>query len=289
MNKMSMSTPSSRSPIASSPITVIKPGKGWVPLHLRDLWNYRELLYFLVWRDIKVLYKQTVIGAFWAILQPFLTMIVFTIFFGKIAKIPSEGIPYPVFSYSGLLLWTYFSSAVSSSGNSLVGSSNLITRVYFPRLIIPLSSALSGIVNYSIALVILIFMMFYYGFFPDFSIILLPLIVFLAFISATGLGLWLSALNVKYRDVRYAMPFFIQLLLFATPVIYPVTIIPERFRWLLSLNPISGVIDAHRACILGYKSIDWFSLGISTTVALLIFISGLYFFRRTERFFADVV
>jgi len=273
----------------STPITIIKPSKGWSALNLRDLWNYRELLYFLIWRDIKVLYKQTVIGAAWAILQPLLTMVVFTIFFGKIAKIPSEGIPYPIFSYSGLLIWTYFSSGVSNSGNSLIGSANLITKVYFPRLIIPLSSSLSGVVNYSIAFLILIFMMLYYGFLPNYSIILLPLIVFLAFISATGLGLWLSALNVKYRDVRYVIPFFIQLLLFTTPVIYPVTILPERFRWILSLNPIFGIIDAHRACILGYKPIDWFSFNISTAMTLFIFITGLYFFRRTERFFADVI
>jgi lipopolysaccharide transport system permease protein len=273
----------------SEHILIIKPSKGWAALNLRDLWHYRELLYFLTWRDIKVRYKQTLIGAAWAILQPFLTMIVFTVFFGKIAKLPSEGIPYPIFSYSGLLLWTYFSSAVSNSGNSLVGSSNLIAKVYFPRLIIPLSSALAGIIDYFIALCILVLMMFFYGFFPNSSIVLLPLIILLAFISATGLGLWLSALNVKYRDVHYAIPFFIQLLLFATPVIYPATVLPERFRWLLSLNPISGIIDAHRACILGYKPVDWLSLSISTAMAFLIFITGLFYFRRTERFFADVI
>mgnify|MGYP001773041564 CR=1 FL=1 len=273
----------------SEHILVIKPTKGWAALNLRDLWHYRELLYFLTWRDIKVRYKQTVIGVGWAILQPLLTMVVFTIFFGKIANIPSEGIPYPIFSYSGLLLWTYFSSSVSNSGNSLVGSSNLITKVYFPRLIIPLSSTLAGIVDYFIALCILVLMMLFYGIFPNPSIILLPIVILLASISATGFGLWLSALNVKYRDVRYAIPFFIQLLLFVTPVIYPVTALPERFRWLLALNPISGVIDAHRACILGYKSVDWPALGISTVVGLVIFITGLFYFRRTERFFADVI
>jgi homopolymeric O-antigen transport system permease protein len=273
----------------SEHILIIKPSKGWAALNLRDLWHYRELLYFLTWRDIKVRYKQTLIGAAWAILQPFLTMIVFTVFFGKIAKLPSEGIPYPIFSYSGLLLWIYFSSAVSNSGNSLVGSSNLITKVYFPRLIIPLSSALAAIIDYFIALCILVLMMFFYGLFPNSLIVLLPFILLLAFISATGLGLWLSALNVKYRDVRYAIPFFIQLLLFATPVIYPATVLPEKFRWLLALNPISGIIDAHRACILGYKPVDWSSLGISTAVGLFIFITGLFYFRRTERFFADII
>jgi lipopolysaccharide transport system permease protein len=273
----------------SEHVLIIKPSKGWTALDLRDLWNYRELLYFLTWRDIKVRYKQTLIGAAWAILQPLLTMVVFTLFFGKIAKIPSEGIPYTIFSYSGLLLWTYFSSAVSNSGNSLVGNTNLITKVYFPRLIIPLSSTLGGIVDYFIALCILVIMMFFYGLFPNSSIVLLPIIILLASISATGLGLWFSALNVKYRDVRYAIPFFIQLLLFATPVIYPTAVLPERFRWLLALNPISGVIDAHRACILGYKPVDWYSLVISTTVGLFIFITGIFYFRRTERFFADVI
>lgn len=273
---------------AESSVT-IKPSKGWDIHTFKDLWNYRELLYFLIWRDIKVRYKQTLIGAAWAILQPVLTMIIFSIFFGKMAKIPSEGIPYPIFCFSGLLLWIYFSNAVSNSGNSLIGSANLITKVYFPRLIIPLSSALAGMVDYFIAFFILIFAAFLYGFFPNFSFILLPLTIFLGFISATGLGLWLSALNVKYRDVRYAIPFFIQLLLFATPVIYPATMIPEKFRWLLALNPISGIIDAHRACILGYKPVDWLSFGISTAVTLLIFISGFVFFRQTERFFADVI
>lgn len=268
---------------------IIKPTKGWASLNLKDLWRYRELLYFLTWRDIKVRYKQTAIGAGWAILQPFLTMIVFTIFFGKVAKIPSEGIPYPIFSYSGLLLWTYFSSSVSNSGNSLVSNTNLITKVYFPRTVIPLSSSLAGMVDYFIAATILILMMFFYGFIPKLSILLLPFLLLLAFISATGFGLWLSALNVKYRDVRYVIPFFIQLLLFTTPVIYPISIIPEKFRWLLFLNPISGIIDAHRVFILGHKPLDLISLGISMTVGLLIFISGIFFFRRTERFFADVI
>lgn len=273
----------------SEHVIEIKPSKGWVFIDLKELWQYHELLYFLTWRDVKVRYKQTAIGAGWAVLQPFMTMIVFTIFFGKMAKIPSEGIPYPLFSYSGLLLWTYFSSSVSNSGNSLVGSANLITKVYFPRLIIPLSSALAGIVDYSIALCILVLMMFFYGFYPNSSIVFLPLTLILAFISATGLGLWFSALNVKYRDIRYVIPFFIQLMLFATPVIYPTAIVPERFRWLLSLNPISGVIDAHRACILGYKPIDWTLLCVSAAMGLLILVSGLIFFRRSERFFADII
>jgi lipopolysaccharide transport system permease protein len=260
-----------------------------VSLNLKDLWHYRELLYFLTWRDIKVRYKQTVIGGAWAVLQPFLTMIVFTIFFGKVAKISSEGVPYPIFSYSGLLLWTYFSSSVSNSGTSVLSSTNLITKVYFPRTVIPLSSSLAGMLDYFIAATILLLMMLYFGFVPNLTILLLPFLLILAFISATGFGLWLSAFSVKYRDVRYVIPFFVQLLLFTTPVIYPVSIIPEKFRWLLFLNPISGIIDAHRVLVLGHKSIDWFSLGVSATVGLLLFISGLFYFRRTERFFADII
>jgi lipopolysaccharide transport system permease protein len=273
----------------SDQILIIKPGRGWGGLNLGDIWRYRELLYFLTWRDIKVRYKQTTIGVGWAILQPLLTMVVFTVFFGKMAQIPSEGIPYPVFSYSGLLLWTYFSSSVSNSGNSLVNNTNLITKVYFPRTVIPLSSSLTGIVDYVIAMSILVVMMFLYGFFPKPRLLLLPLVFFLAFISATGFGLWLSALNVKYRDVRYVIPFFIQLLLFATPVIYPATILPERSRWLLFLNPISGIIDAHRALTLGHRPIDWCALFVSSTIGFLVFITGIFYFRRTERFFADVI
>lgn len=274
---------------SSEHIIEIRPSKGWVFVDIKELWRYHELLYFLTWRDIKVRYKQTAIGAGWAVLQPFMTMIVFTIFFGRMAQMPSEGIPYPLFSYSGLLLWTYFSSSVTRSGNSLVGSAHLITKVYFPRLIIPLSSALAGILDYLIALCILVLMMFYYGFFPNSSLILLPVTVLLAFMSATGFGLWLSALNVKYRDIGYVIPFFIQLMLFATPVIYPTAIVPERFRWLLALNPISGIIEAHRACILGYKPVNWHFLALSSGIAVLIFITGLFYFRRVEKTFADVI
>jgi len=268
---------------------IIKPRNKWISIDFNELWKYRELLYFLVWRDVKVRYKQTVIGAGWAIIQPFVTMIIFTIFFGNIAKIPSDGVPYPIFSYSGLLLWIYFSTSVSSSSNSVVGSSNLITKVYFPRLIIPLTSSLAGMVDYCIAFIILVLMMIYYGITPGFSIIFLPIVLFLTFITATGFGLWFSSLNVKYRDVRHALPFFIQLLLFATPVIYPLTFVPEKYRWLLSLNPMSGIIEVHRACILGNKSIDLNTLSISVSISLLIFISGLFYFRRTERFFADII
>jgi lipopolysaccharide transport system permease protein len=270
-------------------ITIIKPTSGWSLIRVKELWGYRELLYFLTWRDIKVRYKQTLIGVSWVILQPFLTMVVFTVFFNKIAKVPSEGIPYPIFSYSGLLLWTYFSASLSNAGNSLINNTNLINKVYFPRLIIPLYSTVSGLVDYFVALSILIIMMFYYRVLPNFSVVFLPLIVLLCFLFVTGLGLWLCALNVKYRDVRYVIPFLIQLLLFATPVIYPITIFPEKLRWILALNPLYGIIDAHRACILGFKQIDWVLLSVSTIITLLIFVSGMFYFRKTERFFADII
>ena len=271
---------------------VIKPQKGLWNLDLRELWIFRELLFFFVWRDIKVRYKQTLIGASWAIIQPFLTMIVFTIFFGRIAGIEeatlSDGIPYPIFSYSGLLLWIYFSTAVTNSGNSLVGNYHIITKIYFPRIYIPLTSGLAGIVDYLIAFVLLILMMIYYGLFPNWNILLLPVVVFFAFISALGFGLWLSALNVRYRDVRYVIPFFIQLMMFASPVIYPPEIFPS-LKWLLDLNPMSGIIQAHRSCLLGVEPINWISLSISVTVAMLIFISGIVYFEKTERFFADII
>ena len=269
------------------PVTVIKSSKGWVSLNLKAIWEFRELLYFLTWRDIKVRYKQTLIGAGWAILKPLLTMIVFTIFFGKMAKIPSEGIPYPIFSYSGLLLWTYFSTSVTMSSNSLVGSRNLITKIYFPRLFMPLAPTLAGLLDYAIAMSILILMMLFYHITPGPSLLLLPFLLLCGFLSATGVGMWLSAINVKYRDVRYAVPFLVQIWLFATPVIYPTSMLPEKFRWILSLNPMAGIIEAHRACILNHQSINWNSLVISLAMTLLIFITGVFYFRRMERTFAD--
>lgn len=273
----------------SAPVITIKPSRGWASLDLKALWEYRELLYFLTWRDIKVRYKQTLIGAGWAILRPFLSMVVFTLFFGKLAKVPSEGVPYPIFSYSGLLLWTYFSGAVSGSSNSLVGGASLITKVYFPRLLMPIASTLAGLLDYLIAMSILILMMIWYHITPSASIFFLPFLMLCAFLAATGVGVWLSAINVKYRDVRYAVPFLIQIWLFATPVIYPASMLPERFRWLLSLNPMGGVIEAHRACILGHQPTNWTNLTISIAMILLILVSGAFYFRRMERSFADVI
>ena len=275
--------------VESNNVLIIKPSKGWKLIDFKELYRYRELLYFLTWRDIKVRYKQTLLGATWAILQPFFMMIVFTLFFGKMAKIPSDGVPYPIFSYSGLLLWTYFSGAVTASSNSLVGGANLVTKIYFPRLIMPTASALAGLLDYIIATSILFLMMFWYHFTPSPAMFLLPFLMFCAFMTATGVGMWLSALNVKYRDIRYVIPFLIQLWLFATPVIYPASMLPKKYQWLLSLNPMGGVIEAHRACILGNKAIDWVSLGISVSITILIFVTGILYFKRMEKSFADVI
>ena len=269
-------------------VLVIEHRRGWRVIDLKELWRYRELLYFLTWRDIKVRYKQTLLGAAWAILQPFLTMVVFTLFFGRLAKVPSEGVPYPIFSYSGLLLWTYFAGAVSMSGNSLIGSAGLVTKVYFPRLLVPMGATLAGLVDYVIALSILIIMMLWYHITPGVSILLLPIFIIWAFLAATGVGMWLSAMNVKYRDIRYAIPFVIQLWLFASPVIYPTSMFPERFRWILALNPMGGLLEAHRAVILGHP-IAWTSLSLSCIMILVIFFTGVLYFKRMERSFADII
>jgi lipopolysaccharide transport system permease protein len=270
-------------------LTIIEPRKGWVPVDLKEIWNYRELLYFLTKRDIKVRYKQTVLGGLWAIIQPAFTMIVFTFFFGRLAKVPSDGLPYPIFFYAGLLPWTYFANAVSASGNSLVGSANLITKVYFPRSIVPASSALAGLLDFFIALFILGGLMIYYGFTPGAGIVLFPFLVALTFVCAVGVGLWLSALNVQYRDIRYAIPFLIQIWMFLSPVIYPVSLVKGEYQWLLALNPMGGVIHAYRASLLGHQPVDWPLLGLSAVIVVALFLGGLYYFRRMEKVFADVV
>jgi lipopolysaccharide transport system permease protein len=270
-------------------ITVIEPKTGWVPVDFREIWNYRELLYFLTKRDIKVRYKQTVLGGLWAVIQPAFTMLVFTLFFGRLAKMPSDGLPYPIFVYAGLLPWTYFANAVSASGNSLVGSSNLITKVYFPRIVVPASAALAGLLDFFIALFVLAALMIYYQFLPGPAILLFPFLVALTFLCAVGVGLWLSALNVQYRDIRYAIPFLIQVWMFVSPVIYPVSLVHGKYQWLLALNPMGGVIHAYRACSLGHQPIDWGLLGLSTLIILALFLGGLYYFRRMEKVFADVV
>jgi len=256
---------------------------------VKELWNYRELFYFFVWRDIKVRYKQTVLGASWAIIQPFFTMVVFTLLFGRLAKMPSEGIPYPVFSYSALVPWTYFATSLSLTGNSLVANANLITKVYFPRLTLPASAAFSGLVDYGIASLVLFGMMAYYGIQPSLELILWPILIIPLVFLSLGVGMVLAALNVKYRDIKYTIPFLIQLWLFLSPIIYPTSIIPERFRFLSSINPVSGIIEAFRASLIPTKQIDWALLSTSMILSLLILVLGWFFFTRTERNFADII
>jgi len=268
---------------------VIRPKYGLFDINWRELKEYHELLYFLALREIKIRYKQTVMGASWAVLQPLFTMVVFTLIFGGLAQMPSEGIPYALFSYSGLLLWTYFQNALTLSGNSLVGNAQLLSKVYIPRLFIPTAPCLAGLVDYAIAMVIMAAMMVYYQFVPPVMVILLPLIVLLTFLLASGMGYWLSSICVKYRDVKFVLPFFVQLLMFVSPVIYPADIVGGNLQWLLSLNPLTGLLNAHRAVLLGHVPVNYAGLAISAVITLVIFISGILYLRRTEKYFADMV
>jgi lipopolysaccharide transport system permease protein len=256
---------------------------------LRELWEYRELLYFLVWRDVKVRYKQTVLGAAWAILQPFLTMVVFSIFLGRLAGIPSEGIPYPIFAYTALLPWQLFAHALTESGNSLVANQQLITKVYFPRLVIPISAVLAGLVDFCIAFVVLLGMMVYYGVLPTKAVLALPLFLLLALATALAVGLWLSALNVQYRDVRYTLPFLTQFWLFATPIAYPSTLIPEQWRVVYGLNPMAGVVEGFRWALLGTGQGAGPMVVVSAIVVTALLIGGLVYFRWMESSFADII
>lgn len=274
---------------SEAPVIVIRPSKGWVPLKLRDLWQYRELLYFLIWRDVKVRYKQTALGAAWAIIQPFFTMVVFSVVFGQLAKIPSDGLPYPIFAYCALLPWQLFSHALTESGNSLVANERLITKVYFPRLVIPLSAVVAGLVDFGIAFVILLVMMAYYGISPTGAVFTLPFFLVLALGTALAVGLWLSALNVQYRDVRYTIPFLTQFWLFATPIAYPSSLVPEPWRLFLGLNPMAGVVEGFRWALLGTAHPPGLILVVSVAAILALLVGGLYYFRRMERTFADVV
>lgn len=268
----------------------IRPSRGGSSFAFRELIAYHELLYFLVWRDIKVKYKQTVLGASWAVLQPLITMVIFSLLFGRLAQVPSDGVPYPIFVYTGLLPWIYFSTSISNSGNSLVANSSLITKVYFPRVIIPTAAALSGLLDFLIASVILVGMMVHYRTTPTLlSLLLIPALMLMLVVITIGCGLWLSALNVEYRDFRYIIPFLVQTWMFLTPVIYPVTFLPERYQWILSLNPLGGVIGSFRAAILGHQPVRWDLLGISCAVGVLIFVTGLRYFRKVERSFSDVI
>ncbi len=271
------------------PLLVIEPSNRWVPLRLSTLWEYRELLYFLTWRDVKVRYKQTVLGVAWAVIQPLTTMIVFTLFFGRLAGIPSDGVPYPVFAFAGLLPWTYFANAVTNSSNSLIGDSRLITKVYFPRMIIPMASVGAGLVDFVISLFLLILLMWYYGLSVDWQISIFPLLVLQTILLALAVGTWMAALNLKYRDVRYALPFLIQIWMFASPIIYPSTIVPEKWKWLLFFNPMSGLVEGFRASLFVNKPMDWMGLGISAIATLILLVVSLFSFRRMEKSFADIV
>jgi lipopolysaccharide transport system permease protein len=274
---------------AAVPVTVIRPPAGWFDLDWRELWAYRELLYFFVWRDLKVRYKQTVIGAAWAVIQPFFTMVVFSLFFGMLAKIPSEGLPYPVFYYSALLPWTYFAGALQNATNTVVEHQRVITKVYFPRLLLPLSAVLSGLADFGIAFAILVLMMLYYGIVPTAATLWLPAFLLLAVLTALGAGLWLSALNAMYRDVRYAVPFLIQFWMFASPVAYPSSLVPEGWRWLYGLNPMAGVIEGFRWALTGQGQPPGPLLAASAAAVLLLLAGGALYFRRVEGTIADVV
>jgi lipopolysaccharide transport system permease protein len=271
------------------PVTIIRPSRGWVSLRLGDLWEYRELLYFLVWRDIKVRYKQTALGAAWAILQPLLTMLVFSIFFGTLAKMPSDGLPYPVFAYAALLPWQLFAHALTESGNSLVANRQLITKVYFPRLLIPISAVLAGLVDFAIAFAILVGLMLFYGIVPTVNILALPLFLGLAVATALAVGIWLSALNVRYRDVRYTIPFLTQFWLFLTPIAYPSSLVPEPWRAVYGLNPMAGVVEGFRWALLGSPGATGALVPVSALTVGVLLLGGLVYFRHMEKTFADVV
>jgi lipopolysaccharide transport system permease protein len=297
----------------SIPRVRIEPSTGWVSLKMRELWQYRELLYFLTWRDIKVRYKQTVLGAAWAIIQPFLTMVVFSLFFGRLANIPSDGIQYPIFSYAALVPWTFFANGLTQGSNSLVNSSNLIKKVYFPRLVVPISSVLAGIVDFALAFVVLLALMIYFGispfaapvhfpwfipsvlplgpvyYVPSFNIVWLPYFLLLAFVTSLGVGLWLSAMNVQFRDVRYIVPFIAQIWMFLTPIAYPSSLLSEPWRTIYGLNPMAGVVEGFRWALVGTNTAPGPIIIVSSVAALLLLVSGAYYFRRMEKTFADVV
>ncbi len=273
----------------SKDITVIDPGKGYRKLiDWQELWRYRDLFWFLVWRDIKTRYAQSILGVGWAIIQPVFSMIIFTIVFGNLAKVNSEGVPYAIFSFTALVPWTFFSNSLTSSSGSLVTSKNMITKVYFPRLVIPVAPVLATLIDFAISFIILLGLMLWFGIVPTVWSLLIPLLVLLMVLTSTGVGMWLTALAIQYRDIRYGATFFVQLLMYASPVIYPTSSIPEKYRLFYSLNPMVGVIEGFRAALLGTRSMPWEYLGIGTGMAIFLFVTGALYFRRMERFFADV-
>ncbi|MFB0564058.1 MAG: ABC transporter permease [Candidatus Aminicenantaceae bacterium] len=271
------------------PVTIIQPKKGWQLFDLKKLIQYRDLFYFLVVRSIKVRYKQTVLGGLWAIIQPFAAMVIFTIFFGRLAKIPSDNVPYPIFSYSAMIAWTYFSTAIRNSGFSLVGSQSLITKVYFPRIIIPIAPVIAGLLDFSIAFVVLIGMMLFYHIHPTALTAVLPLLIIVMVLTASGVGSFLAALNAKYRDIGYTIPFIIQFWLFASPVVYPASMVPERFRMIYALNPMVGVIEGFRSALLGTTAFPFKLILISAVISVFLFLLGAFYFKQMERYFADII
>lgn len=274
---------------AIRPFIHIRAKKGWQLIDFRELKQYRDLFYFLVVRDIKVKYKQTVLGGLWAIIQPFFSMVVFTLFFGKLAKMPSDGIPYPIFNYTAMVAWTYFATSITACGNSLIGNTNLISKVYFPRLIIPSSPVLAGLLDFSIAFVVLIGMMFYFHIYPTVMALLVPFLVILMMLTASGAGMFLAALNAKYRDIRFTIPFLVQLWMFASPIVYPASLVPEKYRLIYALNPMTGVIEGFRSVLLGTVAFPTTMILISAIVSITLFIFGLFYFKQMERHFADII
>ena len=268
--------------------TVIEQSKGWQLVNLRELLRYKDLFYFLVWKEIKVLYKQTILGLTWAIIRPLFTMVIFSVVFGRLAKIPSDGVPYPIFAFVALVPWTYFSTAMTSSSNSLVGNTQLLTKVYFPRLIIPMTPVLSGLVDFGIAFVLLGGMMAWFRIIPTWNVVFLPFLMLLMICTASGIGMWLSALAIQYRDIRYAVPFLSQLLLYAAPVVWPVSLVPPGYRLVYGLYPIAGVIEGFRSALLGTNPMPWDLIATGTLSAALILFSGALYFRSMEKIFADV-
>jgi len=272
-----------------SPVVNIEPSKAWVSLRLGELWEYRELVYFLTWRDIKVRYKQTVLGAAWAIIQPLFSMLIFSLFFGRLAKIPSDGIPYPLFSFAALVPWTFFANGLNQSSNSLVASANLIKKVYFPRLTIPVAAVLAGVVDFALAFIVLLGMIALYGVAPTINMLWTPLFLLLALVTSLGVGLWLSALNVQYRDVRYIVPFVTQVWMFSTPIAYPASLLSEPWRTIYGFNPMVGVVEGFRWALLGTNTAPGATIAVSSLAALVILVSGAFYFRHMEKTFADVV
>lgn len=276
-------------PTLSSAMVRIEASTGWVPVNFSELWEYRELLYFLTWRDIKVRYKQTVLGAAWAIIQPFFTMVVFSIFFGKLAKVPSDNLPYPLFSYAALVPWTFFSNGLSGAANSVVASSNLVKKVYFPRLLVPMGTIMSGAVDFMLAFVVLVAMMLFYGVAPTMNVVWLPALLLMAAVTTLGVGLWLAALNVQFRDVRQVVPFIIRFWLFATPIAYSSSLLSKKWQVVYAVNPMTGVVEGFRWALLGANTRPGPMIAVSSLVAVTLLVTGLFYFRRMERTFADVV